>query len=153
MTKQKLAWQFATVFNVGTLPIAPGTWGSLAGIIGWALFFTLGGTHELFLILTGFIFFAGVVSAEIVSKELKLKDPSVVVIDEWVGQWIALWFLPLSLLWGIIAFLFFRLFDIFKPGPIKSLESMPGGLGIMMDDVIAGMFALFLTHSLKFYFG
>jgi len=152
MTSQKVAWLFSTVFNVGTLPKAPGTWGSVAALFGWVLFMQWG-TQEVFLILTGFIFFGGVVSSEFVSEELKLKDPSVVVIDEWVGQWIALWFVPLSLGWGLLSFFLFRLFDIFKPGPIKSMESLPAGLGIMMDDVVAGLFALFITHSLIYYIG
>ncbi|MBT3589494.1 MAG: phosphatidylglycerophosphatase A [Candidatus Marinimicrobia bacterium] len=152
MTRQNVAWLFSTVFNVGTLPKAPGTWGSLAALIGWFIFMQWG-TQEVFLILTGFIFFGGVISSEIVSKTLKAKDPSVVVIDEWVGQWIALWFVPVTLCWGLLAFFLFRLFDIFKPGPIKSMESLPSGLGIMMDDVVAGLFSLFITHSLIYYIG
>ena len=153
MAKHKIAWIFSTVFKIGTLPGAPGTYGSLAALLGWVIFMYFGGSQITFLITTGIIFFAGVVSSEIVSDELKIKDPSVIVIDEWVGQWLALWFDPFALKWGLLSFILFRVFDISKPGPVKEMEALPKGLGVMMDDVVAGILALLITHSLIYYIG
>ena len=78
---------------------------------------------------------------------------SEIVIDEWVGQWLALWMLPHSFLWGLVAFGFFRIFDIFKPGPIQMMDDIKSGVGIMMDDVVAGILALFVTQSLVYFMG
>ncbi len=73
-----------------------------------------------------------------------------VVIDEWVGQWIACWFLPRNFLFGLGAFLFFRLFDIWKPWPVRKFDQRSGGWGVMLDDVVAGVMA-FLCIQLVFW--
>ena len=144
----KLANWFSTVLKVGYLPIAPGTWGSLVALLIWYVIIGhISSTTLIILILTIFVF--GVYTSSITERQMDKKDPSVVVIDEWVGQWIALLFLPKSLLWGFVAFAIFRLFDIWKPYPIKTLDNMPSGWGIMLDDVLAGIYALVVVSVLR----
>ncbi|GAA5069798.1 phosphatidylglycerophosphatase A [Roseibacterium beibuensis] len=141
----------ATLAYIGYLKPAPGTWGSLAAIpLAWGLH-ALGGFVALFaatLIVTLLGWWA--VARE--TEGAETKDPSEIVIDEVVGQWIALW--PVSYgavfagvgFWdlypGVItAFLAFRAFDIWKPGPVGWADRKPGALGVMADDVIAGWLA------------
>ena len=137
----------ATIFLVGKLPYAPGTWGSLAALLTW---YKLKPNLEdpVFLLITGFIFFLGVAVSDIIIRKLREKDPKEIVIDEWVGTWIALYLVPHQILWGLTAFLLFRIFDIFKPGPIQDMDDMEGPIGVMMDDVVAGMLACMVTQSL-----
>ena len=99
------------------------------------------------------LFFVGVAVSTIHAETLGEDDPSEIVIDEWVGQWLALWMLPHSFLWGLVAFVFFRIFDIFKPGPVQTMDDIKSGVGIMMDDVIAGILSLFVTQSLVYFMG
>ena len=82
-------------------------------------------------------------------RDSKDHDPSSIVIDEWVGQWIAFSMLPVNLYTGLIGFLSFRIFDITKIGPVKRMEKLPGGWGIMADDVMAGIMSYFII--LLFY--
>lgn len=141
----------ATLGPVGHLRPAPGTWGSAAALpLGWALH-VAGGP----LLLSGAIilgFFAGLWATRRVTAQTGEADPSEVVVDELVGQWIAL--LPLSVgawragveitaLWPgwIVAFVAFRVFDIWKPGPIGHADRRADALGVMLDDVLAGLFA------------
>ena len=106
-------------------------------------------TPIYFILLTSIIFVIGVITSTIVARENSSPDPSRVVIDEWVGQWIALFFIPKSLYYGLISFVLFRIFDIWKPLYIKQMEKYSGGFGIMMDDVGAGAAALIITHVIK----
>ena len=89
----------------------------------------------------------------IYSESIGQEDPPEIVIDEWVGQWIALWLIPHSFIWGFVSFLFFRVFDILKPGPVQLMDDIKSGTGIMMDDVIAGILALLVTQSLVYFIG
>ncbi len=93
------------------------------------------------------IFLVGVIVSSIVSDEESNSDPSEVVIDEWVGMWIALLMIPNEWLWLGIAFLLFRIFDIIKVYPANRFERLPGGWGIMMDDVVAGLYAGVITQA------
>ena len=90
------------------------------------------------------LFLIGVFASESIIKDTKEHDPSRVVIDEWVGQWLAFSMMPVNLTTGIIGLVAFRIFDIIKPRPIKRLEKLPGGWGIMTDDVMAGFMAYFI---------
>ncbi|MEI4262368.1 phosphatidylglycerophosphatase A family protein [Roseovarius sp. D0-M9] len=141
----------ATVGGVGYLRPAPGTWGSAAALPLAALLHLIGGP---WLLVIGIVaaFFEGLWATTAVTRWGDDHDPSYVVIDEVVGQWVAL--LPLSFgawhagvsvfdLWPgwIAAFVLFRLFDIFKPGPIGWADRRHTPLGVMLDDVIAGVFA------------
>ena len=143
----KIAHIIGTVFYVGKLPIAPGTWGSLAALISWFIIKPKI-SDPLFLLITGGIFFIGIASSEIIINNTGKKDPKEIVIDEWVGMWISLYLVQHDIIWGIVTFLFFRLFDIFKPGPIYAMDQMEGGIGVMMDDVVAGIITCLLMQSL-----
>ncbi len=147
----KLAEIISTVFYIGRLPLAPGTWCSFIAFLMWYLIrsFNIEGVFILYASLV--LFFIGVAVATIHSESLGEDDPSEIVIDEWVGQWIALWLIPHSFVWGLVSFLFFRVFDIFKPGPVQIMDDIKSGTGIMMDDVIAGILALLVTQSLIYF--
>tara|TARA_B100001250_G_scaffold406610_2_gene425969 strand:- start:1098 stop:1562 length:465 start_codon:yes stop_codon:yes gene_type:complete len=139
-----------TVFFLGRLPIAPGTWGSAGALIGWYFLFPYI-DNSLFLLINLGLFFVGVVTANILIEVWDEEDPSAFVLDEWVGQWIALWLLPHSFIWGLVAFFWFRIFDIFKPGPVQLMDNMKTGAGVMLDDIVAGILALFVTQSLYIF--
>jgi len=140
----------ATMFGVGYLPKAPGTWGSLAAVLLWYSF-PLPENPVLFLALTIIVSISGIIVSGYTEKTTGLHDPSIVVIDEWAGQWIALLFLERSIPLAFIAFLLFRIFDIWKPGPIKWADSKRGGLGIMGDDIIAGFIVLLFMQVIKIW--
>lgn len=143
-----IAWWIATVGGIGRSPVAPGTCGSLVALpMAWVIA-SLFGEKWLFLVIA-IMFIIGWVCASIVSRKLADHDPQEVVIDEVVGQWIALLFVPFNWHWYIVAFVFFRLFDIIKPWPINEAEKrFQNGFGIMIDDVIAGIFALISTQAI-----
>lgn len=143
----KISEILSTVFYIGRLPFAPGTWASLSAMLAWYyLRFYVEGSFFLYGSLV--LFFIGVAVSTIHSENLNKDDPSEIVIDEWVGQWLSLWILPHSFMWGLVAFLMFRIFDILKPGPVQMMDDIKSGIGIMMDDVIAGILALLVTQSL-----
>ena len=146
----KLAEVIGTVFYIGRMPFAPGTWGSLAALISWYLL-KPSMIDPLFLLITGGIFFIGIAVSVILTKEWQQKDPKEIVIDEWVGMWIALYLCPHDFKWGLVSFLFFRIFDIFKPGPIQLMDDMDDPIGVMMDDVVAGILACLVTQSILYF--
>ena len=130
-----------TWFGSGLLPKAPGTWGSLAALpFAWAIE-SVGGQTAL--IVGAILAFAiGIWASDQMARNLGIKDPGVVVIDEVAGQWLTLAFVPLSG-WSYVAgFLLFRLADITKPWPASLADRrVEGGFGIMLDDVIAAGYA------------
>jgi phosphatidylglycerophosphatase A len=153
-----LARIIATVLGVGYIRPAPGTWGSLVALPwGWLLHI-LGGFPLLVLaVVVGFL--KGWWATSVMTHDSANHDPSEIVIDEVIGQWIAL--LPLSyaawnmglnvlVMWPgwIAAFAFFRLFDIWKPGPVGWADRRDDALGVMLDDVIAGVFAALAVLAL-----
>ena len=139
-------WQFAaTFFFLGKLPIAPGTWGSLGALILW-IFLPL--SYSLQLIIIVLFFIIGVISSKKMALEMDDHDPSEVVIDEAVGMGIALFMLPHSIAMYAMAFILFRIFDIFKPSFIYQIQNLPGGWGIMLDDVFAGIFSWLICQGL-----
>jgi phosphatidylglycerophosphatase A len=129
----------------GYLPKAPGTWGSLVGVGLWLCMRRLEMLPYI-AVLAG-LFVIGTVCSGAAEKLLDRGDPGVVVIDEIVGQCIALTALPAHPVAILSGFLLFRIFDILKPFPAGWLDNhIHGGLGIMMDDVIAGLYALVVLH-------
>jgi phosphatidylglycerophosphatase A len=140
--RNKLAWVFATWFGCGFSPYAPGTAGSLAAIlIAWPLSL-LGFGRLHFLILAFALLYPAVRAASIVAGLTARKDPQVVVIDEVLGQWLTLaGALRFDFPTLALAFALFRLFDIRKPPPIRLIEQIPGGAGIVLDDMMAGAYA------------
>ena len=139
-------WRFAaTFFYLGKLPIAPGTWGSFGALILW-LFLPVTTSVHLSVILI--LFVLGVYSSQQVAKYMQVHDPSEVVIDEAVGMGISLFMLPHNLDLYLLAFIVFRIFDILKPSFIYQVQNLPGGWGIMLDDVLAGLFTLAIVSGI-----
>lgn len=127
----------ATLGPVGRIRPAPGTWGSLAALLPAAGMAMAGDwLLEIAVVVACII---GVKAADIYEAHSGKKDASEVVIDELAGQWIALLVIPFDWRWWLTAFLLFRLFDIAKPGPVKMAERLPGGIGVMADDIVAGV--------------
>jgi phosphatidylglycerophosphatase A len=137
----KLAVRLATVGPLGMFPVAPGTVGSLAGL---ALCLAIRSARAPWLegLAIVLVFVAGTWAATQAERHFSTTDPGPVVIDEVLGQLITLAFLPASPSGYLAGFLLFRLFDIVKPWPVSRLEALPGGLGIMADDAMAGVYGL-----------
>ncbi len=130
-------------FFTGYIPFASGTFGSLAALL---IYFVPGFEKPVVLISAIIIFtFYGIYVGNKFEKVYG-KDPAECTIDEMVGMWISLLYLPKSLIIGLIAFLLWRIADIIKPPPARQLEELHGGLGIMMDDVVAGFYSLLAMH-------
>ena len=142
-------------FGVGFLPLIPGTFGSMVG----AGIFLLLPSWQVQLAFIAVITVLGVWAASQVERILGVKDPGKVVVDEVAGQMISL--LPLAffapdgpwLVWVIVSFNLFRLFDIFKPYPARRFEALHGGIGIMADDVVAGIYGAIVTAIAMKAFG
>lgn len=131
----------ATGCYIGRIPKAPGTWGSIAAFVPW--FFIRGLSLPLYLTALGAIFIVGFFAAGSAEKIMDKPDPGCIVIDEILGMLIALTFAPAHPAAWLFAFILFRIFDIFKPFPVSWFDRhIHGGIGIMMDDVIAGLYAL-----------
>ena len=131
-----LKYLIATGIGAGYTPIAPGTAGSLlALVLFW--FLPLSNINRVSIIII--FLFAGIWAGNAVEKDYG-KDPGLVVIDEITGQWIALLWLPHTLLIYIISFLLFRVLDIVKPFPANRSQTLQGGIGIMADDIFAGIY-------------
>jgi phosphatidylglycerophosphatase A len=139
-----LATVLATGFGSGYSPVAPGTAGSIVGLL---LFWPLARLDSwLQLAATLALFPAGVLASSRVARRVADKDPGIVVVDEIVGMWISLLFLPFNLASAALGFLLFRAMDIVKPYPARDLERLRGGWGIMADDVMAGIYANLLLR-------
>ncbi len=159
--KHKTSWIIATWFGSGLLPKAPGTWGSLSAL-PFAYIISVYTSPYAMIFGTIALFFIGIWASDKIEKNAQVKDPGFIVVDEVVGQWIAL--LPLPFLYSFlnpdsfylyfaviaaVAFIAFRIFDIWKPWPVNYVDkNVHGGYGIMLDDVIAGMYALIITSAL-----
>ena len=141
------AWVAGTWFGAGLLKPGPGTYGSVAAVLLWvaaahlfhATWATLAAGTALAALAATLV---GIPAATIVAREAGREDPGFVVIDEVAGQWIALIAVRPDWRHAVFALLLFRLFDIWKPWPIRKLEALPDGMGIMLDDVAAGVLAL-----------
>lgn len=142
----------ATGFGSGLSPRAPGTMGTLVAVpLAVPLQFLPYGLHGSVLLLA--VVF-GIWLCERVARELRLKDPACIVFDEFVGMWIALFMLPAGWYWVVLAFVLFRGFDIVKPWPIGWLDAnLPGGHGIMLDDVAAGLMSFAIIQGLALFIG
>lgn len=140
----------ATGFGSGLFPVAPGTVGSLAALL---IYFSVGTQTLLYLAVIAVAFFAGIWICDAATSIIGTHDHSSIVWDEFVGMWITLIWVPISLKTLVLGFLLFRLFDVLKPFPIGWLDQrIHGGLGIMLDDVLAGVFAwLSLQLILKYF--
>ena len=153
--KTTWAWLTATVLGAGYLRPGPGTYGSVAAVLLWfaaAHFLHPAHLPLLTLAAAAAVTAIGIPAATVVARESGREDPQHVVIDEVAGQLVALILMPADWQHAALALVFFRLFDITKPPPIRSLERLPGGTGIMLDDLAAGVLALLVgllvTHFL-----
>jgi phosphatidylglycerophosphatase A len=152
----KVAYLISTWFGCGYSPRAPGTVGSLAALaIGVALHRYAGFTQWQFAILALVTLIPGIWAAGVTAAASGIKDPHLVVVDEVVGQWLAMAG-ALSYNWKsyLASLALFRLFDIWKPPPARQLEALPGGWGINLDDVMAGIYAalvLFVAGRFNLY--
>jgi phosphatidylglycerophosphatase A len=150
--------QLATLGPLGRLK-APGTWGSAAGLLWWALVVRLahqkGGPHEF--LFDALVVLMAICVCGVAAAFLGKKDPSEVILDEFAAMPLVYLFNPMGdsmhggtkvgLLFILLGFLLFRLFDITKPFGIKALEKLPGGLGIVLDDVMAAVYANLALHG------
>jgi phosphatidylglycerophosphatase A len=157
-TQQKTpwAWTIATFFGAGFGKPGPGTWGSIGALLVWAAFaFSLRPAPQTLLIalLAGIALslLIGIPAATIVARESGRHDPQIVVIDEVAGQWIALLGSQANWRHALIALVLFRLFDMTKPFPVRQLEKLPEGWGIVVDDVGAGLYALGVASLLHLW--
>ena len=138
-----------TFFGVGRLRRGPGTWASATAVLLWAAI-----AHALAppmrtpvaLMLAVLVTLIGIPAATRVARGSAMKDPQFVVIDEVAGQLVALIAVPLAWKSFLAAFILFRVFDILKPPPVRQLEAIPEGSGIVLDDIAAGLYALFVVH-------
>lgn len=141
----------ATFFGIGRIRPGPGTWASAATVLLWAaLAHTLPMSLQVWtaIILAIAIALIGTPAATTVARSSGIKDPQFVVIDEVAGQLIALIAVPLAWKSLLASFILFRGFDIAKPPPVRQLEALPEGYGIVLDDVAAGIYALACVHLL-----
>jgi phosphatidylglycerophosphatase A len=151
--RNRLALTLATWFGAGYAPVAPGTAGSLAAIV---IAYLLRGQFQPWhfavfaLVLAVPAVWAASVTAEVVGK----KDPGIVVVDEVIGQWITIAGAR-TIDWKscLVAFALFRLFDIWKPAPVRQLEALPGGLGINADDAMAGVYGAIVVWAASTWLG
>ena len=149
------AWTLSTFFGAGYLKPGPGTYGSISAVLLWyaAAHVFAPARYTLALatqIAATLITLIGIRASTITAREANREDPGFIVIDEVAGQLFALVMCPPDWSHAALALLFFRLFDIWKPWPIRRLEALPAGTGIMLDDVAAGLLAL-LTGLLLSY--
>ena len=147
--KSRASWMLATFFGVGYLRPGPGTYASaITVVLWWAMsrFIAPAWLIPAAVIASAAITLLGIPPSTTVARESGQKDPGFLVIDEVAGQMIALIGVPLAWKYLLAGFILFRGFDIIKPFPLRRLERLPGGTGIMMDDVGAGVYALLLLQ-------
>ncbi|NLV68754.1 MAG: phosphatidylglycerophosphatase A [Spirochaetes bacterium] len=145
-----------TAFYAGYSPVAPGTAGTFVAMALYIVENYLLG--DVFYNSLNYINFAALLLLVYPAIRLcdeaetfyKTKDPQRVVIDEVMGYWTGLLFLPFSITYAVLAFVIFRLFDIIKPFPAKRLQDLHGGLGIMIDDYVAGLYTLVVMHLIAY---
>ncbi len=157
LKKTAWAWALGTFFGAGFMRPGPGTYGSIAAVLLW-----FGAIHALHpsplaqtlgtLVAAVAVTLIGIPAATIVARESGREDPGHVVIDEVAGQLVALIAIPADWKHAAISLVLFRVFDILKPPPIRQLERLPAGTGIMLDDVAAGLFALAIAHVILVWF-
>lgn len=142
----------ATFFGIGRLRPGPGTWGSAATVLIWAALarlIPLNAQTPTAIALATLVILIGIPAATKVARATGSKDPQFVVIDEVAGQLIALIAAPLKWKTFLAGFILFRAFDIIKPPPVRQLEKLPEGSGIVLDDVAAGLYALIVMQLLS----
>jgi len=128
----------ATAFGIGYVPVAPGTFGSAAGLLLWMV---LPGSALVQAAAIVALFILGSMAGSVAERHFRRTDPRQVVVDEVMGMLITLFLNPVGLKGAFVGFLFFRATDVFKPYPSNRLERLPGGIGVMADDAMAAIYA------------
>ncbi|MBK3333233.1 phosphatidylglycerophosphatase A [Persephonella atlantica] len=150
-----IAYFLSTGFFAGKSPIAPGTVGTLVGLIPILIYWTKGGQYQLLnqISITVAVFLIGIWASTVVVESYKEKDPDYVVIDEIAGYMVAM--IGFTPTWQhlLLAFVVFRFFDIVKPPPVRFFEKLPSGFGVMADDVVAGIYTWIVMFIAVKYFG
>lgn len=148
--KNYLCMTIATAFGIGHIPGAPGTYASLATVVVFSAFWLTGRfLPALHLSTVCLISLAGILSSGAISRSTGEEDPQFIVIDEVAGQLLTFLFLPISVVNLVLGFIVFRVFDMWKPFPIRKLEPLEGGVGVMADDLAAGVYANALMQLLN----
>jgi phosphatidylglycerophosphatase A len=142
----RLATWIATGFGIGRAPVAPGTFGTLLGVV---LFVALRELSEVwYVVCVAVLFVGGAVVCRLAERQLGALDHPAIVFDEIVGYLCTMWLAPAGWLWLVIGFGLFRLFDIWKPFPIRRIEHLPNGIGVMADDAMAGIYGFVALQAL-----
>lgn len=141
---------FATGFLTGYFPFASGTVGSFLAVL---IYLLIPGFEEPYILIFVILLFSvvGIFTSEFAEKIYGF-DPPEVVIDEIVGMWITLLFVPKTLVITAIGFVLFRIFDIVKPFPARQSQDLKGGIGIMLDDIVSGFYSLVILHLILIIF-
>ena len=140
---------FATLFGIGFIPLAPGTFGSLLAILIWYVFIDLFSIFY-FIVLFLFVLSVSFYFTDIYLDNYKKKDPSEVIVDEFLGQSIPLLFIVnFNIYEVLIVFVAFRFFDIYKIYPINKIEDLKGSYGVILDDIVAGIYSLIVLMLYK----
>jgi len=138
-------------FGVGTIKTAPGTFGTLMAVPIYLLIHDL--TPVFYLICVTAVFLLGVWVSDVTSRDIGIDDHPGIVIDEIAGFLVTMSLAPTGWLWLLYGFILFRLFDIWKPWPIRIIDrKLSGGMGIMLDDIVAGIFAFLALQVTALYF-
>ena len=146
----RVALAIATVGGVGWAPVAPGTVASaLTLVVLWLVPFSRLALVAFFVAVT----LIGTWAAERTERALGRKDPGVIVIDEVAGMTLSVLALPLTVSVLAVAFVLFRVFDVVKPSPAGQAQALPGGIGVMVDDLVAGLYALVIVAALRALLG
>jgi phosphatidylglycerophosphatase A len=145
---EKIIIFFSSVGYLGYIKRAPGTFGSLAGLLLWVFFMPDSIAIQIFSLLA--IFIVSIFFSSLAENIYKTKDDQRIVIDEVAGMWFSLALLPKTFLFFLLGFLLFRLFDVKKPWVIKSVQEFKGGFGVTIDDVLAGLIVNFILHIINF---
>ncbi len=152
----KLARFIGTGFYSGYVPVASGTVGTFVAVFIYYVLkeidFLKTADWSTYLLFLFWITVIGIWAADVLAKETKMKDPSIIVIDEIVGFFFAVAFLPPTTAYIIAAFILFRILDVLKPPPAKQSEDLPGGFGVMTDDIICGIATSLILHIIRILF-
>lgn len=146
----RLGWLLGSGLGFGLAPVAPATVASFAAVALY-YFFPISGDSTILYLMVGVGFALGVWATGTLSSA-RHPDPSLAVMDEVIGMWATCLLLPKSIPWLAAAFLCFRILDVVKPWPINRLERLPGGLGIMADDLAAGLAGALILNGLRIAF-
>lgn len=148
--KRFIIYAIASSGGLGYSPWVPGTVGSLGGVLLFSLFSYIHLSLAAIVVIILGLFFAGVWASSLIEKEVAKKDPGFIVIDEVVGMLITYSALPFNIQNLVAGFILFRILDIVKPFPARSCEALKGGIGVMLDDVVSGLYSLSLLWLLSY---